>query len=240
MKTVNEMCDATKVTKITLHYYDKIGLRVAVRAQNGYRYYDEADERKLMQILLFEEMDFSLSQIKTFLSDTHFSNAKAFCLHKDVLIKKRGRLNKIIDRVQKEIEGENLMSFKEFDYTEIEKAKEEYGAEAKQKWGESEAYKQSEKRTSQYSKADFAKIHAEAGEIFSGFSKLENSNSDDAKRWVEKWQAHITKYYYDCTDEILLGLADMYIHDERFLKNIDQYGQGTAQKMSDAIKAVCK
>ena len=81
----------------------------------------------------------------------------------------------------------------------------------------------------------------EADEIFKEFSENKDKSpfSKEAQDLVVKWQNHITKYYYNCTKEILKGLGEMYIADERFTKNINKFGEGTAEFMSEAIKNYC-
>jgi hypothetical protein len=53
---------------------------------------------------------------------------------------------------------------------------------------------------------------------------------------VKKLQDHITGNYYLCTNEILAGLGQMYVGDERFKANIDKNGDGTAEFVSQAIE----
>ena len=80
--------------------------------------------------------------------------------------------------------------------------------------------------------------------IFGEFSVLKNggasADSVEARELVVKLQAHITENYYTCTDEILAGIGKMYIADERFKKNIDKYGEGTAEFAADAIEVYCR
>ena len=161
--------------------------------------------------------------------------------HRELLLLKRKRLDKLIRLVENIMEGESNMEFDKFDTTEIEKAKEKYAKEAEEKWGNTEAYKESTEKTSKYKKEDWEKIQKEAEEIFKGFSdnKDKSPSSKEAQDLAAKWQKHITKYYYNCTKEILKGLGEMYVADERFTKNINKFGDGTAEFMSEAIKAYC-
>ena len=80
--------------------------------------------------------------------------------------------------------------------------------------------------------------------IFAEFAVCKDSgasaDSDEAQALVAKLQAHITENYYTCTDEILSGLGQMYVADERFKKNIDKYGEGTAEFAADAIEIYCQ
>ena len=79
--------------------------------------------------------------------------------------------------------------------------------------------------------------------IFAEFAACKDSgasaSSAEAQALVVKLQAHITANYYTCTDEILAGLGKMYVADERFKKNIDKYGEGTAEFAATAIEAYC-
>lgn len=112
--------------------------------------------------------------------------------------------------------------------------------EIKAKWGQTKEYKQSLTKTSKYTENDWKRITKENDEIFNEFVMcMNNNNIYKSNELVIKWKDHITKNYYDCTNEILLGLADMYITDKRFKNNIDKHGDGLAQFMSKAIKNYC-
>ena len=134
------------------------------------------------------------------------------------------------------------MEFKEFDTTEIEQAKDEYREETERRWGNTPAYAQSVKKTNAYTKEDWQRITTEAEAIYGEFvQQMDKPPTDDAVRQtVKKWQDHITKNYYDCTDDILSGLGKMYIADERFTQNLDTHAAGLAQFMSAAIEAYCR
>lgn len=129
------------------------------------------------------------------------------------------------------------MEFKEFDTTKIDAMRDQYAEEAKAKYGNTEAWSQSQQRAKKYSKADWERINAEADGIMAGFGKLVGKGAEDpaVQEQVMAWKAHLERYYYDCTDEIFSGLAAMYVQDERFMKNIDKHGAGTAQLMHDGM-----
>lgn len=113
--------------------------------------------------------------------------------------------------------------------------------EAKAKWGKTKEYKQSLAKTSKYTTNDWKRITKESTEIFKELVMCMNNdnNTHKSNELVIKWKDHITKNYYDCTNEILLGLADIYITDERFKNNINKHGVGLAQFMSKSIKNYC-
>ena len=120
-----------------------------------------------------------------------------------------------------------------------------YETEARERWGATDAYREYEQKTKNYSKEKWAGANDGLMTIFAEFAALKNSgassDSAEALALVAKLQAHITANYYTCTDEILAGLGQMYVADERFKKNIDKYGEGTAEFASEAIeKALAK
>ena len=134
------------------------------------------------------------------------------------------------------------MEFKPFDTSEIDSLRNQYAEEAKARWGNTEAYRESTRRAAKWTPAEKAALEAKSNEIFSAFAALVGSDpaSAQAQALVSRWKAHISANYYECTDEILAGLGQMYVLDERFTKNLDKFGVGTAQLMSDAIAVYCK
>ena len=119
-----------------------------------------------------------------------------------------------------------------------------YEIETRERWGETDAYREHEQKTKNYTKEKWAEANDGLMAIFSEFAVCKASgvsaDSAEAQALVAKLQAHITANYYTCTDEILAGLGKMYVADERFKKNIDKYGEGTAQFASEAIERYCK
>jgi len=120
-----------------------------------------------------------------------------------------------------------------------------YETEARERWGATDAYREHEQKTKNYTKEKWAEANDGLMAIFAEFAALKNNgataDSAEAEALVAKLQAHITENYYTCSDEILTGLGKMYVADERFKKNIDKYGEGTAEFASEAIeKALAK
>ena len=119
-----------------------------------------------------------------------------------------------------------------------------YETEVRERWGNTDAYRESEQKTKNYSKEKWAEANDGLMAIFAEFAALKNSgataDSAEAQALVAKLQAHITENYYSCTDEILAGLGKMYVADERFKKNIDKYGEGTAEFAAEAIALFCQ
>ena len=119
-----------------------------------------------------------------------------------------------------------------------------YETEARSRWGDTTAYREHEQKTKNYTKENWAEANDGMMAIFAEFAECKankvSADSDEAQAIVAKLQAHITANYYTCTDEILAGLGKMYVADERFKKNIDKYGEGTAEFAAEAIAVYCR
>ena len=119
-----------------------------------------------------------------------------------------------------------------------------YETEVRSRWGATDAYREHEQKTKNYTKEKWAEANDGLMAIFAEFAACKASgasaDSTKAQALVSKLQAYITANYYTCTDEILAGLGKMYVADERFKKNIDKYGEGTAEFAADAIEIYCQ
>ena len=115
-----------------------------------------------------------------------------------------------------------------------------YETEVRSRWGNTDVYREHEQKTKNYTKEKWAEVNDGLMAIFAEFATCKDSgasaDSAEAQALVAKLQAHITSNYYTCTDEILVGLGKMYIADERFKKNIDKYGEGTAEFAAEGIR----
>ena len=116
----------------------------------------------------------------------------------------------------------------------------DYKTEVCERWGDTSAYREHEQKTKNYTKEKWAEVNGGLMAIFAEFAACKDSgvsaDSDEAQALVAKLQAHITVNYYTCTNEILAGLGKMYVADERFKKNIDKYGEGTAEFAAEGIR----
>ena len=116
--------------------------------------------------------------------------------------------------------------------------------ETRERWGDTSEYREHTEKTKNYTKEKWAEANDGLMAIFAEFAVCKQSgaevDSNEAQALVAKLQAHITENYYTCTDEILAGLGKMYVADERFKNNIDQYGEGTAEFAADAIEVYCR
>jgi len=235
-----EFADFTGVSVRTLHYYDEIGLlRPAhVEERTGYRYYDEVCLERMQEILFYRELDFPLKSICELLSSPGYDKQKALEQQKQLLVLKKERLERLIGALDKAGKGEYVMTA--FDNKEYEETRKQYEKEVKERWGETDAYKEHREKTKGYSKEKWQDANAGLDNILEEFAQCKASgatpDSKEALDLVKKLQNHITEQYYTCTNEILAGLGQMYVADERFRKNIDKHGEGTAAFVSEAIK----
>lgn len=239
---INEVAKLTGITVRTLHYYDEIGLlKPSETTESGYRIYDDKALEILQQILFFKELDFPLNEIREIILNPAFDKELALNNHKELLIKKREHIDNLISLVDNSIKGDKKMSFKEFDMSEIENAKKKYATEVKERWGNTDAYAESIKKTDKYNKEQWQQVNEESSVIFQAFcdNKDKAPDSEEVQALVKQWQDFITARFYNCTKEILSGLGLMYVNDERFTKNIDKFGKGTAEFMAKAIEIYC-
>lgn len=241
---IKELAKLTGVSVRTLHYYDEIGLLkpAFVDEQNGYREYDDNSLERMIEILFYRELDFPLKSIAEILSSPDYDKTQVLRKQKELLTLKKERLENLISALDKAEKGE--ISMNTFSKNDYETARKQYADEAKQRWGNTEAYKESELKTAGYSADKRNEVTEGLNKVFLEFSvALKNGESPEneaVQLLVKKLQAYITDNFYTCTTEILAGLGQMYVADERFKNNIDKSGSGTAEFVSEAIKIYCK
>lgn len=237
---IREFAKISGVSVRTLHYYDEIGLLKAAQVDpvTGYRYYDDRSFLRMQQILFYRELDFPLKSIRDILCSEDYDKDKILQDQKKMLILKKERLERLISAIDCAAKGEIVMSA--FDNREFEK----YKAEAKQKWGKTEAYQEHSEKTKSYSQSQWTNAAEGMDRIFAEFASCMNAgkeaDSEQAQALVFELQGYITDNFYTCTKQILSGLGQMYVMDERFKQNIDRNGQGTADFASRAIAVYCR
>ena len=236
LMSVHEVATLTGITARTLHYYDEIGLlKPAKVTEAGYRMYDDAALGRLQNILLFRELEFPLKEIKAILDSPDFDPSEAIAQQIRLLelqYKHLGELIAFTRKIQKK--GAAAMNFDVFDKSEIEK----YEEEVKAKWGNTKAYQEYRQKDITRDKEGYGKLADEMMTMFSELGKLKHLSPDahEVQEKISALQQFITDHYYVCTDEILRGLGEMYVCDERFKNNIDKAGgTGTADFVRQAI-----
>lgn len=238
MLTVKEISEKTGVSIRTLHYYDSIDLLKPTKVSDkGYRLYDETALNYLQSILMYRELKFPLKSIKKILNNPKFDTKKALKEQIKLLELQKEHIEKIISLAHKiQIEGVEKMDFKAFNNEEFN----QYANEVKEKWGNTIQYE--EYKNKNRSKQELESIKNRFMNIFKELGTLKHLSIEDEKvqEKIKSLQEFITNNYYNCTNEILKGLGQMYVNDERFRNNIDRAGgDGTAEFVNQAISIYC-
>lgn len=241
MKTVKQVCDTAGVSRRTLRYYHKIGLLCPERVSRaGYRLYSRRDIKRLHRILLLRELNFPLKEIKKILDSPNFSRDKALDDQITLLEMERDRLEKIIAMAkQLKEKGEITMDFKAFDKKKIE----EYSKRAKEKWGDTARYRESEEKEAARSEAEREKVYRGLMDIFVRFGSISGTDpaGEEAQGLAARLKDYITRHFYKCDFKILSGLGQMYCAPGEMKDNIDACaGRGTADFASKAIAIFCR
>jgi MerR family transcriptional regulator, thiopeptide resistance regulator len=246
--TVGELSRMSGVTVRALHHYDAIGLvRPSRRTAAGYRLYEADDVLRLQQVLLFRELGLPLDEIAAAI-DRAESREALLRQHREMLLGKRNRLDAMLAAVDTALrllenarKGGTAMQpedwkamFDGFDPSQ-------YEDEAKQRWGDSDAYKESARRTQHYTKADWNRYKQEAeatGKRIVDLMRAGAQVTDAAvQAAVEEHRLLIDRWFYPCSVEMHKALGAMYVQDPRFRANLDEIAPGYAQYLSDAIAA---
>ncbi len=235
--SISQAARLAGVSVRTLRWYGEIGLlRPTEVTPAGYRFYDDEAMAALQQILFYRELGVPLEQIGRILSAPDCDRTEALKKHRNLLLMKRQRLDDMLRLVNETIGG-NIMYDERPRPTQAdwEAVKHQYAQEAAERWGNTEAFLESREKHKDYTPEKEAQIQAEMEEIFAAFGACGDPEGEEAQALVKRWQEHITKYHYNCTDGILACLGQMYAADPRFQENLERYGSGAAQKMSAAI-----
>lgn len=237
MRTVHEVSKLTGVSVRTLHYYDAIDLlKPAKLTEAGYRLYDDTALGRLQSILLFRELRFPLKEIREILDSPNFNPAEALEQQITLLELQKKHIEKLI-AFAREIQEKGVykMEFDAFDKSEWN----QYAEEVKERWGQTRAYEECEEKMKEKTENEVRDTADQMMEIFAEIGKLQHLSPEDnrVQEKIETLQSFISEHYYTCTKEILSGLGQMYVGDERMKRNIDKAGgDGTAEFAAQAIE----
>lgn len=243
--SVGQVAGLAGVTIRTLHHYDEIGLlSPSGRSSAGYRIYEESDLRRLQQLLFYRELGFTLEEIATIVNDPRSDAVGHLRRQRGLLIARIERLSAMVAAIDHEMEakmrGIRLTPEERFEVFGNLKP-EGYAEEAQQRWGDTEAYRQSQRRVATYNKEDWLKIKAEEEEVraslAAAFAAGSGPDSEEAMAAAEAHRQHISRWFYECSYDVHRRLADMYVNDERFRANYDALAPGLAQFIRDAAHA---
>ncbi|MBQ5675726.1 MAG: MerR family transcriptional regulator, partial [Lachnospiraceae bacterium] len=223
------------------HHYDEIGLlKPTSTTEAGYRLYDDTALERLQHILLFRELQFPLKDIKAILDSPDFERNKALEQQIELLTMKKEHLENLILFARGiKLLGVRYMDFSVFDTKKMD----EYAAQAKENWGKTDAYKEFEEKSKNWTEDSQKEMMLKFMEVFAEFGQMKDLDPADEKVQVQvkKLQDYITEHFYNCTNQILSGLGHMYAGGGEFTENIDSYGgEGTAEFTHRAIEIYCK
>ncbi|MGP4016668.1 MerR family transcriptional regulator [Saccharopolyspora sp. 5N708] len=231
------------VTVRTLHHYDEIGLLVpSGRTAAGYRSYSDADLDRLRRILFYRELDLSLDDIASILAE---GDARAHLKRQHELLRTRiERLQRMLAAVARELEASTVG----IDLTQEEKFElfgdfdpDDYTEEVEQRWGDTDAYRQSQQKMSSYTKEDWKRFTASQEDIHRRLAEAKRAGvapeHEQAMDLAEQHRQHITRWCYDCGYEMHRCLGEMYVADERFTAFYEQLEPGLAEYVRAAIIA---
>ncbi len=242
---VGQVAGFAGVTVRTLHHYDEIGLLVpSERSAAGHRQYADADLDRLQRILFYRELGFPLEEVAALLDDPDADPQDHLRRQHELLSSRIEKLQKMAAAVEHAMEarkmGINLTPEEKFEVFG-DHDPDQYAEEAERRWGDTDAYRESMRRTSSYTKEDWQRITAEQEEWGSRFAAQmdggEGPESEAAMDLAEEHRQQICRFYYECSYEIHTGLAEMYIADPRFTATYEAIKPGMAEYLRDAILA---
>lgn len=243
-RTVGEVSRLAGITVRTLHHYDRIGLvRPSGRSASGYRIYDERDLERLQQVLFYRELGFGLEEIRAIMAAPDFERGGALREQRKMLEIEAARLEGLIRAVDAAVDAHDAgISLTDEQLFEVfgDFDPRQYADEVRQRWGHTEAYRQSQQRALRFTQDDWRQVKAEGEEIARRFAQVmtsgEAASSPAADAVVMAHRRHLGRFY-DCSAEMHRGLGELYVEDHRFTAYWDAYAPGLARFVHDAIAA---
>lgn len=236
---VKEVADLVGISVRTLHHYDAIGLLVPDgTTEAGYRLYSDENIADLQQILFFRELGFPLGKIREIMNSPNFDRKEALMLHRQMLLEKRQRLDKMLmtlDKTIRHMKGEITMTDKEkfegFDFSHNP-----YEQEARERWGDA-AVDQAKARIDNLPKEATTALSTEMEAIYKRLAELRHGSpaSTDTQMAIKAWYDFLNDNFGSYSLDAFRGLGEMYVDDARFTKNIDKFGEGLAVFMREAM-----
>jgi MerR family transcriptional regulator, thiopeptide resistance regulator len=243
--TVGAVARLSGVTVRTLHHYDEIGLlHPSGRSDNGYRRYADADLERLQRILFYRELGFGLGDIRNVMTDGDVEPIGHLRRQHAMLRDRIGRLERMAAAVEKAMEAHTMgISLTPEERLEVfgDHDPDQHAAEVEERWGKTDAFRESQRRVSRYTKADWLRLKSEAeayGErLVAAMRSGAAPDSEAAMDGAEEHRQHISRWFYDCSYEIHVALGQMYVDDPRFKATYEAIAPGLAAYLNDAIRA---
>ncbi len=248
MFKIKQFAEMTGVTVRMLRHYDKIGLLIPehINPFTGYRYYGSKNLQSMQQILFFKTLDFSLNEIKDIVNDESLDRHAILSMQRNLLNIQKDRLNSMVhfidDLLKKGVTHMSEQMKNVLNNDQFNEQKMAYAKEARQKWGKTTSYQQSQKRLSQYSQEQIKQLNQQQQDIYRNIAALMHLDVKDAQvqDLIHQARILINDHWYDCGMEQFSALGQMYVADNRFKQNIDQHGTGLAEFIKKGIDHYCR
>lgn len=243
--TVGQVAARFDVTVRTLHHYDEIGLlSPGARSPSGYRLYTDGDLTRLQHVVVYRRLGFALEEIAVLLDDPAADVADHLRRQRAVVASRLEEMRDLVTAIERALEAAmaGIRLTKE-EQRELfgDGFSDEYAQEAQERWGDTDAWRQSAQRTASYTKADWVEIRAEMEAVGLAYVEAmrsgEPATGERAMAAAERARVQISTRFYDCTPELHRNLGDMYLADPRFTKTYEDIAPGLAQYVRDAIHA---
>jgi DNA-binding transcriptional MerR regulator len=242
---VDEVARLAGLTVRTLHYWDAVGLLVpSGRTASGYRLYGSTDLERLTRLLSYRELGFGLEQVARLLDDPDVDAVEHLRRQHALLVDRIARLQAVAALVQTMMEAKRMGV--ELDPQEIHEVFGDddptlHAQEAEQRWGDTDAWRESHRRTSTYNREDWLHITAAQEDLEERFARALRrgvpARAREARDLAEEHRRHLCQHFYDVDHQVHRGLADLYVEDERFAAPYDRRHPGLAQYIADAVRA---
>ena len=238
--TVGEVSALTRVSVRTLHHYDQIGLLSPIdRTESGYRLYQNHDLARLWEILAYRELGLPLARIAEVLEADETVRKQLLAAQAVALNTQLAETKRQLQAISRLLRGEDMNSadairqiFQEFNPAD-------YEAETQQRWGQTDAYRQSSERTARYGKAEWEQIKAEGDAINARAVALMDAghlpDSPEALALAQAQRDYFARWFYDPSPSMMADLAQLWLSDERFAKNYNRVRAGLAEFLSAAV-----
>lgn len=241
--TVGDVAKIARISVRALHHYDEIGLlEPSGRTEAGYRLYTDRDLERLQQVLFFRELGFTLEDVARILRDPHFDRRQALIAQRAMLVEKGERIGAmvaLVDRTLESLGKGTVMGAEELFEGDFDPGVHE--EEARERWGKTDTYAESKKRTKGYTKEDWAKARLEAdvitGELAEVFASGAVPTDAQSTELAERHRLHIDRWFYPCSHAMHVSLGEMYVSNPRFTEHYDKRRPGLAQFVCEAIRA---
>ncbi len=242
--TVGQVADLFGVSVRTLHHYDEIGLLTpSERSRAGYRLYTDADLTRLQQVVVYRRLELPLDEIAALL-DGGDDAVTHLLRQREAVLTRLGELSELVTAIDRALEremGDQPATPEELKELFGDGFTDEYEAEARERWGDTDAWTQSARRTRRYTKADWQQIKDELEGVTTAFVAAKRAglppHSPEAMDAAEQARVQIHERFYDLTHDVHRALGDMYVADPRFTRTYEDVEEGLAQYVRDAIHA---